>query len=285
MFTFSFLIGSVCRRWNALRWSSTLWKKVDVKFHNFQNTVTKHFVTMLPSCVTSIRLYYSSLDCTEQLNFEELCVKLQRRCPRLEKLILERVHLTDSLPSVIALCTHFLPGVKVLVFRHSKFSMSPTREEFDGISKIEILDVSDSVLGIQFPCEIQFSKMPQLRVLNLRNTYINSRIFRQLPNNGLNLEELYVCGTFVTRDYLLFTSSMFPRLKILCLDFHFCTRTGIPFVVESCQTLQKVYIGERFVKTKIHMHPFFERNRCKYNIVVGVDEDHIHNVDYSCRNK
>lgn len=243
--------------------------------------MTKGFVNKLPSCVTSIRLYYSNRDCTEQLNFEELCLGLQRRCPRLEMLNLECVHLTDNLPSVIGLCTHFLSSVKILIFHHSKFFDCPTREEFSGVSKIEILDVSDSNLG--YPYEIQFSKMPQLRVLNLRNTYINSRTFRQLPNHGLNLEELYLCGTFVTSDYLLFTNSMFPHLKILCLDCHFSTRTGIPSVIQSCQSLQKVYIREHFVKTKIHLHPFFEQNRCKFNIVEGVDEDHIHNVDYSCK--
>lgn len=268
-----------------LKRTPALWKKIDVKFHwsHIPNTVTRYFVNTLPSCVTSIRLHYSSpsLDCTEQLNFAELCVQLQGRCPCLEALILEHVQLSDNLPTVINLCTQFVPGVKILVVRHSKFSYCPTKEEFSGISKIEVLDVSYSY--VKMVHELQFSKMPQLRVLNLRRTHFIPRILQSLQNHGLNLEELYLCSTLVKEDNLMFTNSMFPCLKIICLYCRCSISKATVSIIESCQSLQKVYVHEYLVKRMLRTYPLFRHNRCKYNIVEGVAKEHSHNVNYSCK--
>lgn len=268
-----------------LRRTPALWKEIDVKFHwsHIPNSVTRYFVNTLPSCVTSIRLHYSSLglDCTEQLNFADLCVQLQGRCPCLEALILEHVQLSDNLPTVINLCTQFLPGVKILVVRYSKFSYCPTKEEFSGISKIEVLDVS--YCYVKMVHELQFSKMPQLRVLNLRKTHLIPRVLQSLQNHGLNLEELYLCSKSLVEDNLMFTNSMFPCLKIICLYCQYWICDAAVSIIESCQSLQKVYVCKRFVKQNFRTHPLFRRNRCKYNIVEVVAEEHSHNVNYSCK--
>lgn len=275
---------SVCSRWNRVTRSPTLWKKVDVKFYLSRkslNTMTMCFVNKLPSCVTSIRLDYSNLDSTEELNFEEFCVRLRKRCPHLEMLILEHVHFPDNLPSVIGLCTQFLPDLKILVFRHSTFSNCSTREKFGDISKIEVLDVSDCEVG-RFK-KIQFSNMPQLRVLNLRNSGFVSPAFLSLQEHGLNLEELYLCNTVVYPEDLIFSNSMFPRLKIICLCSNFSTVKGIFSAIQSCQSLQKLYIHECYLGMNIMSHPFFKDNRSKFTIIEPVAQHHNHNVDYSVK--
>lgn len=235
----------------------------------------------LKSYITNIRVSGNNLDWTEKLNFEDICLRLQKRCPCLKMLILEHVHLSDNLPSVLGFCIQFLPGVKILVFRHSTFSECPARGEFGGISEIEVLDVSDCFIGPYQ--ELQFSKMPQLRVLNFGNSWVTSQVFLSLQNHALNLEELYLCASLVCDDDLIFSSSMFPHLKIICLCSHFCIIDSFFSVLQSCHSLQKIYIQDCYGYMSLRNHPFFIDNMCKFDLIEGVAPHHSHNIDYSCK--
>lgn len=263
----------MCKRWSLLTKSPALWERVDVKFHwshKSQITVANYFVSRLPPCVTAIRLFYKNRDdWTEKLNFEGLCVELQKRCPHLKTLSLEDVILSDSLPVVVDLCSRFLQGLKTLVFHCSKFVDCPAGREFGSDSKIEVLDVGDCDLG-QFD-RLEFFKIPQLRVLSLKRTWIGPRTFQAVRNHGLNLQELYLCYTYVRDEDMIFNKSVFPHLQKICF-YHTCyiTAEGIVSVAKSCQSLQKLYFGGHASYVDIEAleaHPFFVRNRRKCEIL------------------
>lgn len=271
MFITFFFYYRVCRSWNALTKSPSLWKKVNVKFHYMhgsQNIVAKCFVDSLPACATCIRLDFRFRSSwTEPLNFKELSIKLQEKCPHLEVLFLYGAELSDNLPSVIHLCALFLPDVKKLTLNYVNFRDYPAREELSRISKIEVLDLSNCHLGhFNGP---PFSRMPHLKdlslvdtnannsffedstsflnqlcVLNLRRSVFSSRLFNIIRNHGTNLKELYVCGTNLENNDLYFKKSVFPHLKTICLRY--CDRVtykGIKFLLQSCRSLKNVYVS------------------------------------------
>lgn len=216
-----------------------MWENVNVEFspsHGSPNIEAKSFINLLPPCVISIRLDFRlRLYWTERLNFEELSLTLQDKCPNLEILILSKIELSDTLLSVIDLCTQFLQKLKVLVLHLSIFSNCPKRDECGDISKIEVLDVDCCEFGYFY--ELPFSRMPylkelrlssrvvddvwfkdgalflsQLDVLDLECTAISSRTYQAIRNHALNLKALYLGYVNLDDDDLKCNNSMFPNL-------------------------------------------------------------------------
>lgn len=125
-----------------------LWKEVDVNFHEShksQDTVVKCFMKMLPPSVVRIRLYFWDHDSWEdRLNFKELSMEFQTKCPTLRMLILKEAEFSESLHSIIDSCTQFLQNIKILVLDSCEFPRFPTKKgkKIVGTSKIEVLDLS-----------------------------------------------------------------------------------------------------------------------------------------------
>lgn len=286
--------------------SPVLWRKVDVEFQRrrgSQNAVINSFVNRLPSCVTCIRFdFRDHRHWREPVNFTQLCIRLQEKCPRLKVLILHESKLSDSLPLIIDLCIQFLPNVKTLVLHFSEIPGYPTRSKCDADSKIEVLDVYGCYLGhmnrppfsrmsclkelhLGLTCVHDFSFkedisfLNQLEVLNLSDTWTGSTTFQAIQSNALNLKELYMCGIAVEDEDLRLSNSAFPQLKIACLaSCHRVTCWGVYLFVQSCESLQNVYVDEDLAETYAE-NPFII-SRYKTGIVKAIDCDHNHNVDY-----
>lgn len=289
-----------------------LWKEVYVGFYKHcecQTTLAKGFVNLLPPCVTSLGInFFDYNDQTGQLNFEELSVVLQERCPHLKKLMLRIALLSDCLPSVIDLCTQFLPNLQVLEFCKTTFSDCPARKDECGSpSKIEVLDITYchfrdinkspiskmpnlkklllfgmSIDDDWFECDTSF--LTQLHMLNLGFTEIGSRSFQAICSQACNLEELYLCQTYVNDKDFNFNTSVFPHLKTVCLKR--CSRVtckSVIFLIQSCKSLENVYVNED-VAASYAKHSFVTLNKCKSGIVKSDGNCYaFHNVDYSWR--
>lgn len=316
-FIYIFFPYSVCRKWNMLTRSPTLWKRVNVNFHyshESQTTVTSCFINTLPPCVTCIRINFKRIHAgwSEHLNFEELCLRLQRSCPCLKILIFSGAILSDNLTPIIDLCTQFLHGVKILVFRHSSFPSRRLVANAGGCSKIEILDISDCDFyfdpddyeEMDFVDKPPFSRMPnlkqlhlygsnvgyswfqddisflnQLQMLNLGCTHIRSRTFLILLNHGHNLKELYLCEIDLQRLDVNFGNSVFPSLETICIRDSYVICEPIISLIQSCRSLQNVYVNDGMAKD-FAAHPYVVTNRRMAEIVKPIHSDHRHNVDY-----
>lgn len=273
---------------------SNLWKKVNVKFyghHGSQTGVAKNFVMTLPSCVTDIRFdFMFCTGWTEPLNFMELCVKLKERCPQLEALFLKGADLTLSLSIVIDMCTKSLENVKSLTLRSVQFSeRRRIRTKDSDIPKIKVLNLY--ACNLKKTNEFINSSMPILKELNLTNTNIDdtwfdvdpiffkelevlhlgfigigSRAFQKIQNNALYLKKLYLCGTKLEDKDLI--NSVFPHLKTICLTYcyHTLTSEGIVSLVQSCPSLENVYVEKKIAESYAE-HPYILLNRCKLEIV------------------
>lgn len=271
--------------------------------------VVKNFTDRLPTCCTYIRLNFRLIyGCIEPLHFEELSVRLKKRCPHLEMLILDTVNISDSLPSVIDMCSELLEKIQVLVFRSCTFPNYPTKGEYGGAtSKIEVLGVNC--------CQIQhfntptFSRMAyikelylthmniydswfenkwdlfnQLHVLDVGFTRIGSWTFQAIGTHAFNLRELYMCCTYLKDSDLKFNNLVFPNLKTICLRS--CrgakvTCRGVVSLIQSCYALQNVYVDED-VAASYAVHPF-AMNESKLEIVKAIDcSVHYKLRDYFC---
>ena len=296
----------VCRRWNEYASSPVLWKKVNVKFFwykndGLQNEEVTNFATKLSSSTTHIKLDFIGGSWIGGLNFEELCVKLKERSPRLHTLILQYALITDSLSSVIDLCGEFLPDLKVLVIRDSQFGNSSREREYHGIPKMEILDVSRSG-NFGRISKNSLSKMSYLKRLNLSGTFkrdnrwfwysenvsflhqlefldlgdtdISSSAFRILQNHALNLTKLFLCWATLFDNDFQFSGSVFPVIKVICLkNCRYITCEGIVSFLQSCQTLQDIYV-DREVAESYSRHQFVAANPSKLGIVKATDNCH-----------
>lgn len=143
----SFSYYRVCRKWNVLTKDPDLWKDVNVSFHKShksQDTVVRCFMKILPPSLFRIRLYFGEFVWENGLNFKELCMEFQRRCPDLKMLILEGAVISESLQSIIDSCTEILQNVKVTVLDSSGLSRFPTKDEIKTLdtSKIEVMDLT-----------------------------------------------------------------------------------------------------------------------------------------------
>lgn len=264
--------------------NSALWKKVDVKFspfHESQNTVVKCFVNLLPPNVTCIRLdFKNSRNWIKRLNFEEISVRLQDRCPHLKTLILKDAVVSENLPLIIDLCTQFLQDVKILIFFRSRF-LRPPKREFGVDSKIEAshlydchtknlnkppflrmlnlkqlhLSRTDVVKGSWFEDEI--SLLNQLNVLDVGYTCVSNRTFQTIQSHGLNVKELYLYGRYLACE-------------------------GVLSLNRSCQSLQNVYVMQEVVVSYV-AHPFIVANKDKLEIVKVIYTCNYHQwLDYLC---
>lgn len=247
----------------------------------------------LPPCVTT-HIRFDFMFCTgwtEPLNFIELCVKLQERCPQLEMLFLKGAELPFSLLQIIDLCTQYLQNVRSLILRSAEFPEYRKARKSGKVSEIEVL----SLYGCDFTkiIELPFLRIPNLKELNLTNTNIEDSWFRKntvffkklevlhlgftsigfkafqlIQNNGLYLKELYMCGTNLEDKDFIFNNSVFPQLKTICLTYCYynLTSEGIVSLIQSCQTLENVYVEQRLAESYAE-HPYILVNRCKLEIV------------------
>lgn len=289
----------MCKGWSILTKSPVLWKKVNIEFspsHESQTFVVESFVNTLPPCVTAITLDFTySDDWAKPLNFEQLSVKLQEKCPHVKMLSLKYAVLSDTLPLIIDFCSLFLQKIEVLVLHYSLFPDNPAKRVVSSSSKIEILDVSCCHLGyfnkppfLRMPnlkqlhlsytnvndswFENDSSFLNQLQVLDLGSTKIKSGTFQAIQNHALQLRELYLC--YADLDELNFRHSVFPHLTTICLRGCDVTCEGIVSLLQSCQSLQNIYIRQ-YVAQSYARHPFVSFNEFKLEIVkVNSCSDH-----------
>lgn len=267
------------------------------------STLPESFFDILPSCVSSLRLDFAEYkNRTKLLDFEELCTRLQEKCPHLGTLILTDCELLGSLNSVITSCARFLPNVKILAIHRSSFVGCHAKGEYVFTSKIEILDLSYSkVERFNRPpfsimphlnelclygtdvnnswCQDNGSFLTGLNVLNLGGTWIGSRTFQAVQKHGVHLKELYICLVNLNDKDLKFDESAFPQLETICLRGDCVTRVGIVSLLKSCPSLKKVYVAEG-VAESFSAHPFVVSNGCMSEIVKAIAWDHNHNVNY-----
>lgn len=295
----------VCKRWNELAKDPVLWKEVNVKFfgsHRYQSTAANSLFDRLPSCVTSFTLYFylNVKEAKPLLDFAEFCLKLQEKFPHLEKLMLIYTELSESLSSVVDICAQLLKNVKSLAFHGCKFLGNSPRIEFSGTSKIEMLELSCCEFSLSDVLE--FSRMPHLKVLHLYNTKVYDSWFQNytsffnqlqvlnlhytritastltaIQNHGFNLKELYICRVNLKKHDLNFNNLIFPLLKTICLRSDGVTCDNVVSVIQSCPSLQNVYVKKHIAKS-LAVHPFFVANRCKSGLVKAIPVIHRHNV-------
>lgn len=295
----------MCRRFNECTRCPLLWKKVDVKFswhHGCQNEVVSYFSRKLCSSVTYMKLDFDVCNWLGEMNFEEFCVKLKEKCPHLHTLILHNALFSVSLPSVINLCSEFLGNLRALILTKSEFHKHCPERNYDGIPIIEILDISEC-LDIGRSSMQTFSRMTylkklnlsgtevtdywfwskddlfflhQLELLHLGDTEISHETFHKLQKYAVNLTELYLCWARLYDEDFCFSNSVFPRLKTICIKFcSFVTCDGIISLIQSCQSLQNVYV-DKDVAESYAKHDFSAANMSKLEIVKTIDncDDH-----------
>lgn len=263
----------MCQKWNTLTKDPALWRKVTAYFSSydreFQANAIESFLNLLPPCVTFLTLKFND---TEPLNFEALSVKLKVKCPQLKMLELCNTKLTHTLPSIINLCSQQLKNVRILLFRLCEFSKCPAKDECLDISEIEILEFFWCKLG-HFN-KSQFSRMPhlknlrfcatdvndswfienpsflnQLRVLDLGGSNYGIRTFQAIWNHAFNLQELYLCVSQSIEEDFDFDNPVFSNLKTICFSSVWAiTWFDIVTIVESCQSLQNVYVHRDVIK-------------------------------------
>lgn len=266
--------------------------------HKSASDATESFINRLPSCVTSIRLDFAHT--CGRLDFVEFCMNLQQNCPNLDELILTRSDFSRSFSSVIDICIHFLPDLKKLVFRYCMFVDCDSAGEYGGISEMEILYVfkcDESYYGCldkppfsrmpglkelhlygSYTCDAWFeddaSFLNQLSVLNLGSTCVTPWTFSAIRNHGRNIKELCLSLSELQNRDLNFNRTVFPQLRKICLiDSEDVTCEGIISLLQSCQSLQDVFVDEDVARS-FEAHPFFVASRCKPGIVKAVDCNH-----------
>lgn len=301
----------VCKIFNALARCSLFWTRVDVQFlrrHGSLSEVAMKFAELLPSSVTHLKLNFEHSD-DWSLNLADFLVKLQKRCPNLQVLIFERAKLvaTNENSSVLRLCEQFLANIRVLVIRNSRLKK---RLKFDNksklSSKIEVLDASGCTLSsydhllshrrlfrrlkklyladmVCYKIEENMTDphlISTLELLNLERTRAASEIFQAISKYGRHLTELYLCYTLVKDDDITFNNkkNALSRLKKICLRGCKVTNTGIQSLIESCPSLQYVYVGNTVTRL------FDDYSKCdseKVQVTYGAKLcDHYAKVDY-----
>ena len=287
--------------WNRYASSPVLWKKVDVKFFQydiFENKTVLFFSRRLSSSVTYMKLDFDFYCWEKRLNFEVLCLKLNQRCPQLHTLILHHAFFPISLSSVINLCCKYFPNLKILILTCSTFDKNCREREYIGHPKLEVLDLS-LCKSLGRSSANSFSKMPclkklnlfraqvknywfwpvnevsylkQLETLHLGNMNISYRTFRTLQNYAINLTELFLCWAELNDDYFSFNNSVFPLLKTVCLrQSKGITCEGILSLIQSCQTLQNVYVDEEMAESYTN-HPLVTANISEVRIVKCINK-------------
>ena len=136
-------------------------KKIDVDFFQsniFKNELASFFFRKLPSSVIQMKLDFENCYWQERLDFEDFCMTMKQRCPYLHTLNFYLAFFSVDLPTMINMCSEFLPNLKVLILE-SVFGDESKEREYHGLSKIEILDVSQCGNVRLGP----LSKMPYLK--------------------------------------------------------------------------------------------------------------------------
>lgn len=288
----------MCKRWHALTKNPVLWKVVDVDLYECRTEAVQKFVHILPSCVSFIKIDFKDYMWREEdwddekLDFEEICITLNEKCPHLQVLKMCHAELFDGLASVIDLCAQYLEGVRRLGFYDSSFVEFHTREEYSGVSKIEVLDVV--ACSLRDYDILTLSKMCCLRSLNLHCTEYHQLFFRDDTMDFLNqlkvlnvgstgisflnsskatlnqivsLEELYLCNININESDLDLSSLALPHLKTICIRS--CWEVDCEDVISlirSCPSLENVYVDDD-VAESYAKDPFVVINRCKLEVV------------------
>ena len=238
----------------------------------------------------------------ERLDFEDFCMTMKQRCPYLHTLNFYLAFFSVDLPTMINMCSEFLPNLKVLILE-SVFGDESKEREYHGLSKIEILDVSQCgnvrlgpLSKMPYLKKLNFSGLNmahwffeeetvpflhQLELLHLGNTNIGPRTLRLLQNHAVNLIELYLCHTYLNDNDFHFSDSVFPLLKTICLvDCDVTCEGSILYLVQSHPLLQNIYV-DRDVAEYYAKHSFVAANLSKLGIVKYIDNCDLHNkLDY-----
>lgn len=271
-------------------------------------TALKH-VQMLSPYVSHLMIDFDIKQ--HYLNLPEFSAELRKRCPELEALIFRRATLMiPKYYSGISYLFRLLPvNIRVLVlhfnFVYESFCVFDNSDHMFDISKIEILDLSETNWSEIFINEGMFMQlkrlrqlrlvgcrakenslkniqffMTQLEVLDLEDTKTGSVLFQVIRNYGFNLTKLYVCNTFLEDNDIIFNDDLtfFPRLQVICLRSCYVTYNAIGELIKSCPNLQRVYVGS------VSSDPVYDYTLCNSEKVHIIKSDsfcyHFQKVDY-----
>lgn len=266
---------------------------------------------MLPPYVSHVKIDFDFKH--HYLNFPEFSELLRERCPDLKVLIFR--HTTLMIPKYnpgISYLFKLLPiNIRVLVlhfdFVYESFCVCDNSDYMFDISKIEILDLSETNWSETFINEGMFMQMKRLRqlrlvgcrakesslkniqffmtqleLLDLEDTKTGSVLFQVIRNYGFNLTKLYVCNTFLEDKDIVFSDDLtfFPRLQEICLRSCYVTYNAVEQLIKSCPNLQHVYVGS------VNSDPVYDYTLCNSKKVHIIKSDsfcyHFQKVDYMC---
>ena len=277
--------------------SPLLWKEVNVHFRwnkGSFNEVASNFSEKLSKSTTHLFFNFSSpFIWFDRLNFQEFCINLNKRCPRLQSLVLVSSKISVSLLSAIDACSRFLSSLEVLKLRNCRFSEHLLEETYGGVSNVKVLDLYSSNCRME-----KFEKYSPIKMTHLKKLYLGSTdasdfwlrdtsllqslevlqvgrtgkiyyLFRRLLNYACNITVLFLCWTNVCDVELELCNEGFPNLNTICLKNTNVTFEGVVFLVQFCQSLQNVYASKEVAKMYAE-HPFVAANKSKLNIVKAI---------------
>lgn len=295
---FLFSCYRVCKRWNSLAKSSQFWRTVDFKFTDSDksgNAVAEDLIAGLPRCVSSVSLDFKDVaQNTEPINFRILCEKIKTKCPDIEQLMLTNCELCENVSAVIDSCSYFLENVKNLVFNWCVFPHDETVPENGCISKIQSLDLS--YCDIEGKNKPKFTSMPflqalvlregnfagnwfdisvltQLTLLHVGESLIDAQTVSSILNNAVNIQHLYLCNVDLSNND--FTAVKSPNLTTICLADTNITVDDIVLLIQSCASLEQVYINTKDYKLFVE-NSFFVENQSKLQVIKRVPFGHTH---------
>lgn len=262
----------VCKLWYEITRHPMFWRKIASGVSRPQSGAALKLAKMLPSSVTYIELNFERTDEIWFLNLKEFSSILRARCPNLHVLILRRVRLTDYMSSdqKTADLRKMLENIRIFAVHQAGFmeyidlNLKPS-----DISKMEVLDfrrcrptfinqftnwslpnlkkirLSECRMNEIDLEKILFLVVRKLEVLDLESTQANLNVFGIIRRNGHNLRELYICDTNLHGRDLIFsdTENALENLKIICLRNCNLESSSIISLINSCKSLQHVYIG------------------------------------------
>lgn len=247
------------------------WRRIVSGISRPQSGAPLKLAEILPSCVSYIELNFERTDEIWLLDLKELSSILRARCPNLRVLILRRVRIAAmSTFEETADLRKLLENIRIFALHQSGFmEYVDLNLKASDISKIEVLDfrrcpemfisqftdwhlpnlkklrLSECRVTEMVLRKIMLLVVSKLEVLDLESTQADFNTFGIIRRNGHNLKELYMCDTNLHHKDLILsdTQNALQNLEIICLRNCDLGSSVIISLINSCQSLQHVYVG------------------------------------------